>query len=45
MELNIRTKHASVSTPRSLLDKQDGIGSYQPSPPLPAPQCNIVKDS
>ena len=41
VELHIRTKYASVSTPQYLLDERDGVGSSQPSP---LPQYNIVRD-
>ena len=46
MELHIRIEPALESTPKSLLDEQDGVGSSQPSSlPLPhAPQYNIARD-
>ena len=46
MDLYIRIEAGFESTPKSLLDEQDGVGSSQPSPlPLPhAPQYNIVRD-
>ena len=45
MEPHIRIEHASKSIPQSLSNKQDGVGSFQPSPPSPpTPQFNITRD-
>ena len=33
-----------MSTPQSLSDEQDDVGSSQPSPPPIAPQYDITRD-
>ena len=43
VELQTRTELTSVSTPQSLSNEQDGVGSSQPSPPPPVPQYSIAK--